>query len=984
LLDKWDHNAWAWANKNGHTQVADLLRDHEEKQKPKILTKEEKRELDEYLLEAIKKNDISKVRSLINKREDINAPLAGLGINPLWLAVNIGLPELFEIIELLIQRGADVNLREEVVGATPLMSASMNGLTEIGELLIKNKANVNEKNYDGQSALHWACEQGHVDFVELLIENGADVNAKCIAGPQGALNDPFIGPLLIKSTFAGGTPLMSASFKGKEEVVLLLLQNKADPTLLNDHGESALDLAEKNGHTQVADLLKEYEDNINYKKWQRLNQDFLQAASEGNPSQVQQLLDQKANIYEQDSEGRSALMFACRNGDLQMVELLLSAHTDVHMRSNKNRNALFYAIESDNPQIVKLLLEHGIEMRAIDNESGKWYIDLAKSKGNSEIISLLQKRDDEIAASIRSEIKKIDLLELFKAVEDKDIERVQELMKRGVDVNAARDVEGRSPLMHACKNEDFEMVKILIEAGADVNAKSNMDKTPLMYAASRGKYNIVELLLEKGADVKAVDKETGQSAVYFARFRKHTKVADLLEQHLAETKPPLPSPKPAVGKRSELNAQLLRAASEGKVSVIEELLAKGANVNTSRADGSTPLMLALYCNRKDAAQLLIEKGADVNARDNVDWTPLLNALDSNLTELAVALIKKGADINAQSKDGKTPLLLARQKKNSEIEFLLQKMGAKEPPKPKLEAHEQERLNNRLLGAVTNGIMELTEEFLEEGVDVNTKFDSGKSLLITALEKGYRDIAKLLIENGADPNVTSDEGETPLMICLRLNMPDIARQLVDNGADVNAENAGGGTPLMYALKFNTTDIADYLVAKGAKGTIPRIHLFLKKRKTAAYVLALVASVSAVAHYNEDIQNFVVSLMDQNPVIEKQDNSWLIKIKLENARKALRNKNRSSFKHGIKILKQIPAKETIPMLLDLLKDKNPVTRRRSAYAIGVIAKENKDYEAFKPAIEPLTKLRNRSTHARRAIRIIQRLQKNKPKIKHNNPK
>jgi ankyrin repeat protein len=630
------------------------------------------------------------------------------------------------------------------------------------------------------------------------------------------------------------------------------------------------------------------------------------------------------------------------------------------------------------------MLEYNVELRAIDNENGKWYNDYAKEKGNSEIISLLQKRDDEIASSIRSQVESHDRRQLLKAVEDKDIASAQKLLttggpwSKGVDVNSVRDVEGRSLLSIACKNEDFEMVKQLIEAGADVNAKSNMDKTPLIYAASRGIYKIVELLLEKGADVRAVDKETGQSALYFARFRSHDKVADLLEQHLAETKPPLPSPKPALAEKGKLNTQLLKAAAEGKLELVEKLLENGANINARRADGSTPLISALYCSHPKCSKLLIEKGSDINAKDNVDWTPLLNAIDSNLTEVALILIEKGADINAQSKDGKTPLLIARQKKNKEIISRLLENEAEEPPKPELEPHEQESLNNRLYQTVSNGPLEVAKSLLEEGANPNAKYESGTTLLLRSIEHRQLDIAKLLIEKGADVNVEFSDAVTPLMIFLNQNRPDLAKVAVDHGADVNAHDKYNFTPLTYALQFSTTEIADYLIQKGAKGTLPRIQLFLRKRKRAALLLTLLATVSAGAFYQKDIENFIVSNTQQKPVAQKEDKSWLIKIKLENARKALRNKNPSSFKHGVAILKQIPAKEAVPLLLDLLKDKSSYTRKKAGIAIGVIAKQSNDYEAFKPALEPLRKLR--SWGARRAYRIIQRL-KRKQKTRKN---
>ena len=57
---------------------------------------------------------------------------------------------------------------------TPLMEASLHGNYEIVKYLVQHGANVNAKTNDGDSALLFAVEAGHLEIVKLLIENGAD------------------------------------------------------------------------------------------------------------------------------------------------------------------------------------------------------------------------------------------------------------------------------------------------------------------------------------------------------------------------------------------------------------------------------------------------------------------------------------------------------------------------------------------------------------------------------------------------------------------------------------------------------------------------------------------------------------------------------------------------------------------------------------------------------------------------------------------
>jgi len=125
--------------------------------------------------------------------------------------------------------------------------------------------------------------------------------------------------------------------------------------------------------------------------------------------------------------------------------------------------------------------------------------------------------------------------------------------------------------------------------------------------------------------------------------------------------------------------EILTAAEQGQVNVLETLLAKGASVDSDGYRGRTLLQLALWRDKTDAAKLLIKKGADVNAYDNDDWTPLhFAARYSTTLELTDLLIKKGANVNARANHDnyKTPLdVAAYQEYGDEIALLLMENGA---------------------------------------------------------------------------------------------------------------------------------------------------------------------------------------------------------------------------------------------------------------------------------------------------------------------
>jgi hypothetical protein len=89
---------------------------------------------------------------------------------------------------------------------------------------------------EAQKALFYAVEKGNLVYAQKLLNMNLDPNLK---GPGGY------------------TPLMYAAARGHAPLTELFLRNGASVALLNDEGETAVDLALKLGHAAVADILKQ-------------------------------------------------------------------------------------------------------------------------------------------------------------------------------------------------------------------------------------------------------------------------------------------------------------------------------------------------------------------------------------------------------------------------------------------------------------------------------------------------------------------------------------------------------------------------------------------------------------------------------------------------------------------------------------------------------------------------------------------------------
>ncbi|KFV46172.1 TNKS1 protein, partial [Anthoscopus minutus] len=152
----------------------------------------------------------------------------------------------------------------------------------------------------GLVPLHNACSYGHYEVTELLLKHGACVNAMDLW--------QF-------------TPLHEAASKNRVEVCSLLLSHGADPTLVNCHGKSAVDMAPT----------PELRERLTY---EFKGHSLLQAAREADLAKVKKTLaleiinfkqPHPQNVNCRDLEGRHStpLHFAAGYNRVSVVEYLL-------------------------------------------------------------------------------------------------------------------------------------------------------------------------------------------------------------------------------------------------------------------------------------------------------------------------------------------------------------------------------------------------------------------------------------------------------------------------------------------------------------------------------------------------------------------------------------------------------------------------------------------------------------------------------------
>ena len=426
--------------------------------------------------------------------------------------------------------------------------------------ILDQKSPADERNRDGETALHIAVKMNQRENGEFLISRGASIFALNGAGLSplyAALSSVPMREWIINlntitaSDGLGNTILHYAAEWGLINAIPVIIRNGVSVDAVNATGQTPLFMAIRTDNTSALKALIDNKANINARdsqgssvlhtavRWDALNSaGFLissgtdinahslngntplhDAVSLGMTEIESLLIDRRADLEARNIDGNTPLMEAVRAGIFPSAEKLLHAGADPSTRNTRGDTPLHIAVSIERTDIANLLLRTGTSIHA-RNAMNRTPFQISMSVSSLIVTALLSDHWINVPDDLGNSVLHI-------AVQEKASQGIiSSIIKQGARVNAV-DSSGKTPLRIAIDMEAWESVKTLADGGSDPFIVASDNKTPGEISFTKGNDCIRALFSGRNIDVK---DSSGNTILHLAaRYGTPGTIALLLE-----------------------------------------------------------------------------------------------------------------------------------------------------------------------------------------------------------------------------------------------------------------------------------------------------------------------------------------------------------------------------------------------------------------------------------------------------------------------
>ncbi|KAL4931449.1 ankyrin repeat-containing domain protein [Aspergillus undulatus] len=366
------------------------------------------------------------------------------------------------VVEALLRKGADTEVKQEGSNGTAIMRAIDNGYTSVVQLLMKAGTDLHHKDCFDRGILHSAAVNHRAEIIRILLayDPTLDVNMQDINGM---------------------TTMHDVARAGALEALEVLLEHGGDPSIKDKYGRTPILIAHEAHHMAVLETLRAA----------RARQKAEGRISNGLPQRTETgtlIDDVKRSDTGLSIPGTLPLWSLVRAKQFtELKERLPDADKDEinTTEPDMGQSALHWAISERDVQTARLLLDHGADIN-LQNKYGRSSVHIAVMAGHLESVQML------LEAGANPNLK--DIWDCTPLSMVNNVIGVL-LVEYGADIDRDNHYMGHYLRLAAQSNWE-KSVRRLIAAGADVWGKDGNGKTPYMIAKEKGHDELANLILQ--------------------------------------------------------------------------------------------------------------------------------------------------------------------------------------------------------------------------------------------------------------------------------------------------------------------------------------------------------------------------------------------------------------------------------------------------------------------------------------------------------